>query len=75
MVNDVTDNNLEGVISYTNINNDMENEENKINDESIWTAVLEEFEPIEYEDKWGRKAGGAHAIKFSSKFTLIHRVS
>ena len=49
----------------------MENEENKINDESIWTNVLEEFEPIEYEDKWGRKGTGAHAIKFSSIFLLI----
>jgi hypothetical protein len=53
----------------------VENEENKINDESIWTAVLEEFEPIEYEDKWGRKAGGAHAIKFSSKLNITHRIS
>ena len=44
----------------------MEGEENKINDDSIWSGLLEEFEPIEYEDKWGRKAGGAYAIKFSS---------
>jgi hypothetical protein len=36
-------------------------------DDLIWTSVLEEFEPLEYEDKWGRKSPGSHAIKFSSK--------
>ena len=28
---------------------------------------MEEFEPLEYEDKWGRKSPGAHSIKFTKK--------
>ena len=55
-----------------NNNNDkgLENEDGNFNmeDHILWTPVLEEYEPLEYEDKWGRKSPGSHAIKFSSKF-------
>jgi len=40
-------------------------------DRVLWSNVLEEFEPLEYEDKWGRKSPGSHSIKFSSNFSLI----
>ena len=51
----------------TNINiNNVQNEEN-IFIPDLWSEVLEEFEPLEYEDKWGRKSPGAHSIKFSKE--------
>lgn len=77
IIADITDNNLEGYITVTKLNNNdnIENEDNNISDESIWSSVLEEFEPIEYEDKWGRKGTGAHAIKFSSMNFIIIRIS
>ena len=81
VVEDITDNHNEGKIYYINhiennednnnninqdlnINNQMEN---KTNIPEIWSDVLEEFEPLEYEDKWGRKSPGAHSIIFSKK--------
>lgn len=79
IVEDITDNNNEGKIQYINplinknenINNNMninniQNEEN-IFIPDLWSDVLEEFEPLEYEDKWGRKSPGAHSIKFSKE--------
>ena len=79
IVEDITDNNNEGKISYINplmnknenINdnmniNDAQNEDN-IFIPDLWSDVLEEFEPLEYEDKWGRKSPGAHSIKFSKE--------
>ena len=81
IVEDITDNNNEGKIYYVNpfinknenedINNNIninniQNEEN-IFIPDLWSDVLEEFEPLEYEDKWGRKSPGAHSIKFSKK--------
>ena len=75
VVEDITDNNNEGKIYYvnplqnknTNINiNNVQNEEN-IFIPDLWSEVLEEFEPLEYEDKWGRKSPGAHSIKFSKE--------
>jgi hypothetical protein len=48
-----------------NINN-IQNEEN-IYIPDLWSEVLEEFEPLEYEDKWGRKSPGAHSIKFKKE--------
>ena len=79
VVEDITDNNNEGKISYVNpqinkiddINNNIninniQNEEN-IFIPDLWSEVLEEFEPLEYEDKWGRKSPGAHSIKFSKE--------
>jgi len=55
-------------------NQAQENDENgngNSEDRVLWSAVLEEFEPLEYEDKWGRKSPGSHAIKFSSKLFVI----
>ena len=79
VVEDITDNNNEGKIYYinpyasqnNNINdniniNNIQNEEN-IFIPDLWSDVLEEFEPLEYEDKWGRKSPGAHSIKFSKQ--------
>ena len=76
VVEDITDNNNEGKIYYLNpqenkeFNNNINNtqqEENNIYAPDIWSDVLEEFEPLEYEDKWGRKSPGAHSIKFTKK--------
>ena len=76
VVEDITDNNNEGKIYYLNpqenkeFNNNINNtqqEENNIYTPDIWSDVLEEFEPLEYEDKWGRKSPGAHSIKFTKK--------
>ena len=81
IVEDITDNNNEGKIYYINpqeknemndinknINiNNVQQGENNISIPDIWSEVLEEFEPLEYEDKWGRKSPGAHSIKFNKK--------
>ena len=79
VVEDITDNNNEGKIYYlnpqenkefNNTNNNINNtqqEENNNYIPDIWSDVLEEFEPLEYEDKWGRKSPGAHSIKFTKK--------
>ena len=71
ILEDITDNNNIGKINYinplmnnnVNINQNMNNEEN-IYIPDLWSDVLEEFEPLEYEDKWGRKSPGAHSVKF-----------
>ena len=34
---------------------------------NIWTEVLEENDPLEYEDKWGRRSPPGHAIIFTRK--------
>ena len=77
IVEDITDNNNEGTIYYVNpYINKNENLNSNINDIQIeenmfipdlWSDVLEEFEPLEYEDKWGRKSPGAHSIKFNKE--------
>lgn len=53
--------------------NNYDNEDGNFNieDHILWSPVLEEYEPLEYEDKWGRKSPGSHAIKFSSKLNLL----
>jgi hypothetical protein len=77
VVEDITDNNNKGKIDYVspptsnnnineNFNINNQNEEN-IFIPDLWSDVLEEFEPLEYEDKWGRKSPGAHSIKFSKE--------
>jgi len=45
------------------------NEENIEEDEmkNIWSEVLDENRPLEYEDKWGRRSPPAHSIIFSKK--------
>ena len=79
IVEDITDNHNDGTIYYVipnenseidinnnlNVNNIQQQNNSFIPD--IWSDVLEEFEPLEYEDKWGRKSPGAHSIKFSKK--------
>jgi hypothetical protein len=79
LVEDISDNNLEGVLSLTQpsplnepmSSNNLQEDNSMIKYEEkenyYWTNVLEEFEPLEYEDKWGRKSPGSHAIKFSIK--------
>ena len=39
----------------------------EIDMKNVWTDVLEENEPLEYEDKWGSRSPGAHAIIFSKR--------
>ena len=34
---------------------------------NIWSDVLEENDPLEYEDKWGRRSPPAHSIIFTKK--------
>ena len=43
------------------------NEENNEEDEmkNIWSEVLDENRPLEYEDKWGRRSQPAHSIIFT----------
>ena len=85
IVEDITENNNEGKLYYIennqlnnsdinsnlNINNIQDN--NNSYENQLWSNVLDEFEPLEYEDKWGRKSPGAHSIKFnkSSQVKLI----
>jgi hypothetical protein len=71
-IEDITENNNECVILYTNPSvltgdNLTDSDVSSKVDDFIWTPVLEEFEPLEYEDKWGKKSPPPHAIKFSSK--------
>ena len=77
VLEDITENSSEATLTMSNppISNEMINSQNnpleedgKYEDNVMWTAMLEEFEPLEYEDKWGRKSPGSHAIKFSSKY-------
>ena len=44
---------------------DENNEEETI--KNIWSEVLDENRPLEYEDKWGRRSPPPHAIIFSKK--------
>jgi hypothetical protein len=67
-VEDITEHNTEATITFFNPSPSPESDER--NDDLIWTNVLEEFEPLEYEDKWGRKSPGAHAIKFQSNYII-----
>lgn len=76
-IEDISDNGNDGTIFYNSMllnNNEkianMENDDGQMNieDQVLWSPVLEEYEPLEYEDKWGRKSPGSHAIKFSSRF-------
>ena len=70
VVEDITDNLNEAKLSFVNPEPDPSNPNTNVdNDEgALWTNVLDEFEPLEYEDKWGRKSPGAHAIRFSKKY-------
>ena len=75
-IEDISDNGNEATISYNSMmlssSQVQENDEysyGNSEDRVLWSAVLEEFEPLEYEDKWGRKSPGSHAIKFSSKIS------
>ena len=45
------------------------NEENDEEDEmkNIWSEVLDENRPLEYEDKWGRRSQPAHSIIFTKQ--------
>jgi hypothetical protein len=67
IVEDITEYNNECVISYTNPGMLNESASEGGIDDLLWTHVLEEFEPLEYEDKWGRKNPASHAIRLSSK--------
>ena len=39
-------------------------------EEYAWAGPLEEFEPLEYEDKWGRKSPASYSIRFTSIFLI-----
>lgn len=49
--------------------NKEKKEENIEEDEmkNIWSEVLDENRPLEYEDKWGRRSPPAHSIIFTKK--------
>ena len=45
-----------------------ENEDEEEDDmKNVWSEVLDENRPLEYEDKWGRRSPPAHSIIFSQK--------
>jgi len=78
---DITENSPEAILIITNPPNlsdlslmDNLPEDGKIEDNILWTPMLEEFEPLEYEDKWGRKSPGSHAVKFSIKYGVTLRI-
>ena len=67
-VEDISDNNNTAYIKYeedNSINNDINSNNNNLIPKNFWTNVLDEFEPLEYEDKWGIKSPGAHSIIFN----------
>ena len=51
------------------IKKNVKKEENVQEDDlkQIWSDVLEEDEPLEYEDKWGRRSPPGHSIIFTKK--------
>ena len=61
--------------SNTNVDKKKEKNAKKEKEEStqeddlknIWSDVLEENEPLEYEDKWGRRSPPGHSIIFTKK--------
>jgi hypothetical protein len=61
LLEDITENNTEAILSMVIPTEEILSEENL-----LWTNFLEEFDPLEYEDKWGRKSSPSHAIKFNS---------
>lgn len=77
-IEDISDNGNEAIITYNSMlltsnsisdKNDYDDTNNQNTEDNVlWSPVLEEYEPLEYEDKWGRKSPGSHAIKFSSKY-------
>lgn len=73
IVEDISDNGNDAMLSYidTSINNpqsQIPQPQIDSDDNTLWTNVLDEFEPLEYEDKWGRRSPGAHSIRFNKKF-------
>ena len=62
-VNYIENNQLNNSNINLNINNIQDN--NNSYENQLWSNVLDEFEPLEYEDKWGRKSPAAHSIKFN----------
>ena len=86
LVEDITENNNEGKLIFVenklNSNNDLNSNlninnlnQNNFNsfENQLWSNVLDEFEPLEYEDKWGRKSPGAHSIKFN-KYSQVKMI-
>lgn len=71
LLEDITEFSNEATLSYIDIT-DMNSTPNltmgEEKDKVLWTQVLDEFEPLEYEDKWGRKVPGPHSIKFSKQY-------
>ena len=49
--------------------NDKKEENNEEDDDmkNIWSEVLDENRPLEYEDKWGRRSPPPHSIIFTKK--------
>ena len=41
----------------------------------IWSDVLEENDPLEYEDKWGRRSPPGHTIIFTKKLKTVYNDS
>ena len=51
-----------------NLKKSVKKDENQEDDlKQIWSDVLEEDEPLEYEDKWGRRSPPGHSIIFTKK--------
>ncbi len=61
-IEDITNNNNNAKIKC--IYNDSSNEDDL---KQIWSDAMQENEPLEYEDKWGRRSPPGHPIIFTKK--------
>lgn len=61
IIEDISQFELKARVQAALTSNDYENF-----DDVVWSGSLEEFEPLEFEDKWGRKSPASHSIKFTS---------
>lgn len=68
IIEDISPNSNDGQISIAlpeaNINTNMD-ETNK-EDKFIWSPPLEENDPLELDDKWGRKSAASHSLIFNT---------
>lgn len=60
-IEDITENNNEGIMSVIVQDNSLDM--NKL----IWSKPLEENNPLELDDKWGRKSAQSHSLKFKKE--------
>lgn len=86
IVEDITNNENNGVLSFEpqmsfqQDSNSINNDQNDFSeDKLIWSLALEENEPLELDDKWGRKTTQSHSIIFKEELktslTIKHSIS